>query len=186
MEALTRSAADFHDQAVSARKENWIGCLIYGGFGSIVFGFMVLWLFTLGGALRFLNSKGSDGLMYTLKGLGFVPIVAGVAMVVTGLVQGFRASRAAQVGTGKAVYRDPGVRVIARFGLDDEGRTIFEGWQIEQQDKPKYLVKLEHSDGRIAEYYTRPEVWMRCGEGMRGEALFDGGWLGGFVPRIGP
>lgn len=172
--------------AVNARKENWIGCLIYGGFGSIVFGFMMLWLFTLGGALRFLNSKGSDGLMYAMKGLGFVPIGLGLLMVVWGLVQGFRASRVSQVGTGKAVYRDPGVRVLARFGLDDEGRTIFEGWQIEDQNKPRYLVKLEHSDGRIGEYYTRPEVWANCGEGMCGEAMFDGGWLGAFVPRIGP
>lgn len=171
---------------MSARKESTIGWLIYGGLALIPVGIGILWVFTLGGLLRFMNSKGTDASMWSAKGLGFFIIGLGAIMAVAGLMIGSRAGKIATRGGSGRVVIAPCVQVVARFGLDDRGEQIYDDYQFEACVRPKFLVKLRHSDGSVMEYYTRLEIWAKCGEGMWGEARFDGGWLGSFEPRVGP
>lgn len=170
---------------MSAKYEGRIGCLIYGGAALVPVGLIVTFILYFGGTMRWEASNYRDFTVLAYRGIGPLMILIGLVSIAIGLAAGFKAEKGSRVGTGR-VRVDPFVKVVARFGLDDFGHYIHEGWQFDAYDHPKYLVKLEHSDGTIGEYYTRPEVWDACGEGMVGEAACDGGWLGAFVPRIGP
>jgi hypothetical protein len=170
---------------MSAGKESGVGWLIYGGIALIPIGCVITFILYFGGMMRLEASNYRDFTVLAFRAIGPLIVLAGFAMMAIGLFIGFRAEKHSRSGSGK-VFVDTNVRVIARFGIDDYGEIIYEGWQFENYDHPKYLVKLQHSNGKVAEYYTRPEVWAHCGEGLLGEAMFDGGWLGRFQPRIGP
>lgn len=112
---------------------------------------------------------------------------SGILLAVGGIV-----SMAVSVGAGlnrvrgdqktRAVTEARNCRVVARFALNHLGEMLFD---IEPQDIDdlKYFVRLQFADGRQGEFKTTWEVFSAAGEGMYGDAAFQGDWLGRFTPQ---
>ncbi len=164
------------------RKESAIGCLIYGGLALIPCGGVLWMMLAFGGAVRFLRTQGADPSGLALRAVGPAIIILGILMALAGIAWGLYSGRNPRP-RGRLVA-DPGAQIVARFAMDGTD-LLTEDWQIEEADDPRYYVKVRHADGRIAEYETVSPVFEYCADGMQGEAVFEGGWLARFTPRIG-
>jgi hypothetical protein len=166
----------------NARRESLIGFLIYGGLALMPCGLIVWLMLAFGGAVRFLKSQGTDPSGLALRGLGPLLIILGILMTLTGILWGLAAGRTRR--PKGPLVADPGAQIVARFAMD-HGELLTDEWQFEGAEDPRYYVKVRHVDGRVAEYETVPEVFAYCADGMQGEAVFQGGWLARFTPRVG-
>ncbi len=150
------------------------GCLL------VVFGFFATGLIGVGGSLRYDYAK--DPSMLLGVGLGMLMMAAGVVLVVWAIVYGLNAAKS---GKSKQIFRYPNCFVVSRFAVGPHGNDVFDVFDGPDDDL-KYYVHLKMPDGKNEEYRCVYEVFLCCGEGMRGEAVAQGSWLSQFVPYIGP
>ncbi len=164
-------------------KESMVGCAMIGGFVMAGIGFVTT-AFVYAGAVGALVRR-QDPNLWMIRGIGPALMLLGLLVAGGAIVVGIREGRRLTSGKGQ-VYADPNARIVARFGIDEHGDMITEEWLFDERDEVRFFVKIQHADGRIKEYQCTRETLAMCGEGMRGTATFDGRWLGGFVPQIGP
>lgn len=80
----------------------------------------------------------------------------------------------------------PACKVVARFAVSGIGEMLFNEMDfLEDDPEIKFYVQLQPEYGPKVELKTNYVVWTTCGEGMTGDAVVQGDWLGGFIPRIG-
>lgn len=114
-----------------------------------------------------------------------VSLVVGLVLLGISLGSGIRAERGGDRASEVTTY--PDVKIVARFGTNYIGETLFSEEDLDLEDpETKLYVRLTTANQHRLELKTRPEVWFAAGEGMRGTALIQGDWLVGFRPTIGP
>ncbi|MBS1721060.1 MAG: hypothetical protein JST35_11495 [Armatimonadetes bacterium] len=153
-----------NEQQEKARV-NRFAWMIYGGIGAVVTGILCI---------------GLGFILSPLLALGFILLIGGVISTGAGLALGVLGEQNAHTGP---VQSATGVRVVSRH-IFDNGK-VMEEWMLEGADDPKYFVKIELAPNNRIEFQTSDEVYWQCGEGMIGDAFFQGKWLGRFVPTIG-
>ncbi|MFQ3586214.1 MAG: hypothetical protein SNJ74_09025 [Fimbriimonadaceae bacterium] len=169
-----------------AGKESLIGCLIWGGFLTSIFGVLATVLLYGAGLVRLSYSTGQrapDVGILVFRGIGPALVLVGLAAALVGLAWGLRESKKLGSKTGRVVEY-PDCQIVMRFAYRD-GAILTEPWQWEDDPSVERYVKVRLPDGRVREFRTSPEVHAGCGDGMRGTASVDGLWLGRFVPHIG-
>lgn len=150
------------------------GCLL------VVFGFFATGLIGVGGMARYDYAR--DASLLSLVGVGMAMMAVGVVFVIWSIVYGFNAAKA---GKSKEIFRYPNCFVVSRFAVGPHGNDVFDVFDGPDEDV-KYFVHLKMPDGKNEEYRCAYEVFLCCGEGMRGEAVAQGNWLSQFVAYIGP
>ncbi len=171
------------NQDPTEKSEKIVGWLIFGGVIAVILGIILTWLLYLGGTVRIMATDGKDPGMYALRGLGPLLVIAGLVSSVTGILMGWH--RAKRPESGKGVQQiDPNTRVVGKFAFR-EGEMLTSDWQWEGIDDCEFYVKLEMSTGRVMEFQCSEAVFANCGDGLRGEATYDGRWLGRFVAYVG-
>ncbi len=169
---------------IGERQERLATFLIYGGLAAIGIGILLTLLLSLGSIVRLASVGGQDRAALFLPVIGPALAALGLLSLVAGFVYGVVMGRKQQAHATGNVIVDPNAHVVAKFGISDEGELLTQEWQFEREDiEITYLVKLQLTGGRIAEFQTSRETWEFCGDGMWGEATMDGLWLGRFVPR---
>lgn len=133
-----------------------------------------------GVVLVLVGVMGGNGMLLTV---GILVAVGGVASMAISVGAGLNRVRGDQ--NSRTVTEARGCRVVARFGMNELGEMLFD---IEPQDIDdlKYFVRLQFADGRQGEFKTSWEVFAAAGEGMFGDASFQGDWLGRFTPQLKP
>lgn len=118
-----------------------------------------------------------------MRGIGPAMIILGFLMTVAGLIVGIR--KAKNPTSGRGIQKsDAHVRVLGKFAYR-QGNLLTESWQWDGFDDVEFYVKLEMSDHRILEFQCAEQTYDLCGDGMYGEAVYDGRWLGRFTAHIG-
>jgi hypothetical protein len=149
-------------------------------------GFFTWWM-TTASIYRATYTRGPGGQVNDIGVGKFIPlgvlgIFLGSILGVVGLFYGLWISKTEHIGKRKVIGH---ARILARFGIDDEGRMQTDETQLEFLDGIKYYVRvLSPTEGSI-EYQCVEEVFYACGEGMMGEAEIQGKWLGAFRPYMG-
>jgi len=152
------------------------------GLALLVFGFFSMGLLMTGGMARLEYTGGKDPSMALTSVLGLIMMVIGGILLVWAIVYGLMAAKA---GKNKQIFRYPNCFVVSRFAVSPTGDNVYDFFDGPDEDL-KYYVHLKMPDGKNEEYRCFYEVFMFCGEGMRGEAVAQGNWLSQFVPYIGP
>ncbi|MBX3118939.1 MAG: hypothetical protein KF784_07715 [Fimbriimonadaceae bacterium] len=144
--------------------------------------FFSLFLY-FGGAARYMQSAGSDPGLWALRGLGPGMILLGLLSTGGALIYGLH--KAKTPSSGKGIQQtDAHTRVVGKFAFR-EGEMLTSDWQWEAYDDVEFYVKLQMSDQRIIEFRCAQETFDNCGDGLFGEAVYDGRWLGRFVAYVG-
>jgi hypothetical protein len=123
--------------------------------------------------------------------LGPVVAIIGIllilgALLVWGLAVGQGLSSNKKASTTTTILAIGESKIIARFGVNHLGETIFQEEYLDFDDpSTRLFVKLAEPDGRRYELRTNEHVWRNCGEGMRGAAQVQGDWLASFTPHMG-
>lgn len=113
-----------------------------------------------------------------------VSLVVGLVLLGFSLGTGIRSERGGNRAAVVLTY--PDVKIIARFGTNFIGETVFSDADLDMEDADtKLYIQLITTERQRLELKTRQEVWYAAGEGMRGTALIQGDWLVGFSPTIG-
>lgn len=73
------------------------------------------------------------------------------------------------------------VTILNRFAVGDYGKMAFTDWEIETPGG-ELLVQVQLPDGRKRELHVPWEIFLSCGEGMKGMGVIQGHYLIGFVP----
>lgn len=153
-------------------SENIASNWLLGGFGSLGCGGLLLVL----GPMLGIATKSPVPMA-----LGFLLIGAGVLMVGGSLIYGL--NRHGERFTGEQTRRS-GVRILNKYVYDRDNNLLMDDYLIDTADEPRFYVKIELAPGNSVEFETAREVFDSCGEGMRGEATFQGKWLSMFVGHI--
>lgn len=111
--------------------------------------------------------------------VGGVIAAGGLLMVIGGFILDNIQDKFVKKG---APVIDANATVLAKYAYR-EGRVVVSEWEMEEPGTKLY-VRLKRSDGISAEYECALETFERCGEGMTGEAMIKGRWLGSFRPYI--
>ena len=165
---------------MNPRGEKFVSRMLLGGCATTLFGGLLFGMVFFGGLLRMRETQGAD--IGQLLGAAFFLLIAlaGMAMMVLGLVSGFKFSAGGDAGAMKHL---PEVVVVSRFAMNEVGEMIFTDFEY---DAPggKLYVQLRYPDGHVEEMRTAWGVFSQCGEGMRGAAMVKGTWLSSFAPMI--
>lgn len=151
------------------KRQGLIGNLVLYGMIMAIVGVAAVMFFTIVAAFA--------GAAAIFVSLGVFAVVAGVVMMIVGVVNGRKMLGQLRDAPKLKV---PG-RVTARFVLNTLGEMIFDPSTEDPSNIRGYYVQAELENGRNAEFKTGRETWDQAGEGMRGEFTFQGDWLGGFV-----
>lgn len=134
-----------------------------------------------GGAVMELNDIRAP--MHIAR-FGILLLVAGVGVLIGTIVMGLR--RTSDRSYRAEPIRVPGLRVLSRFAITPVGETVFNQDYVDMEDpKTQLLVQVRYPGGRLEELRCAPDVWTQCGEGMVGDGIVQGKWLGGFAVHIG-
>jgi hypothetical protein len=126
------------------------------------------------------NTRGQDTSMMLLAVVGPILMGLGALVFVGSIAYGFATIRKTRKGP---VLNCPDVVVVARFAVNEAGEMVFQDFDPDDPDTKLY-VHLRMPDGRNQEYRCPWQVFECCGEGMRGTAVIQGDWLGGFAPYL--
>lgn len=163
------------------RSESTFATLIIIGVSMLLASTLCL-MFGFGGGSFDLMRKGQVSVGAALfAGLGFLFLVGGLGLLTFAMV-----SVATIGGLEKRGVRmtDKNTKVLARYATNRRGETLVLEWQFDDPGT-KFYARLRLSDGSTAEFQCVQEVFYACGEGMTGEAQYQGRWLGAFRPYIG-
>ncbi len=164
---------------MNPRGEKFVARMVLGGIGAILLGGFLFCLFFFLGIGQVAETKGADATGMAISVFGGLLVLAGVVMIILGLVSGFKYS---SEGTGKEGMRHlPEVFIASRFAINSVGEMIFSNYEY---DAPggKLYVQMKFPDGHSEEFRTAWGVFNQCGEGMRGAAMVKGSWLASFAP----
>jgi len=163
------------------RSETLYVWLIMGGIASILAGCLCLMAGFGSGTLQIIRGKLISGPAAITALIGVILLLGGIALLTFTILSGAAVGATEKRGVRKV---DPRTRVLAKYATNAQGETLTLEWDF-PDPKTKFYVRLELGDGNRAEFQCVQEVFHQCGEGMRGEAHFQGRWLGMFKPYIG-
>lgn len=156
------------DDSSENAASNWL----LGGFGALGCGGLLIVL----GPMIGIASRSPVPMA-----LGFILVAGGVLAVGGSLLYGL--NRHGERFTGEQTRRS-GVRVLNKYVYDRDNNLLMDDYLIDSADEPKFYVKIELEPGKSVEFETARPVFDSCGEGMTGEATFQGKWLSMFVGHI--
>ena len=133
------------------------------------------------GTMQMVRGQTPAGASVVVSALGAIGLLGGIGMLVFVMFFGATIGVTENRGIRKT---DPNTRVIARYATNARGETLPLEWDFPDPDT-KFFVRMEISGGQRVEFRCVKEVFLECGEGMRGESQFQGRWLGMFKPYIG-
>lgn len=167
---------------MNERRQKITAALSCCGCALLVTGFFAMGLLLTGGMARFSFTRGQDASLLLLSGFGVPIMVLGVLLLAAAIVYGLIAGK---MGKSRHLYRYPNCQVLSRFAVSPTGDYVDDVFDGPDEDL-KYYVQLKMPDGKNEEFQCAYDVFLCCGEGMRGEAVAQGAWLSQFVPYIGP
>lgn len=129
----------------------------------------------VGAGFMFLGSMAFGLGAYIVAGFFAVMFMVGLGMLVWGITSGLKTAK--KLGSTTTVEEVSGVRVVARFAVNEIGETVFSDFIPEES---KLYVRLGLPSGRSVELKTSMNVWESAGEGLQGTAWIQGDWLGRF------
>ncbi|MBS1716581.1 MAG: hypothetical protein JSS72_02470 [Armatimonadetes bacterium] len=169
------------DQRQEQRRAGLIAFLVLGGIVLIGFSYLLGltfgWVTILSIPTHGTKSNGALAQM-GLSALGFL---VGFGMIVAGIALGFAIHITRFFGFRRTVTH---CKIIARYVLNSEHQHASED-DVAVGQSVRYYVKLAAPYRGPMEFECVPDVFFSCGEGMVGEAQFQGRWLGRFTPYIG-
>lgn len=161
-------------------ESTFVGLIIASG-AMVIVGVLLLMMGLGAGGLQMVRQGGVGNTSAMIALLGCVGLLGGLALGVFTIFTGTAMGGLENRGVRKV---DPNVKVIARYATNAQGETSVLDWEFEDP-KTRFYARLQLGDGTRAEFQCAREVFDQCGEGMRGEAQFQGRWLGSFRPYIG-
>lgn len=163
------------------RSEGAFATMIIVSVAMIVGGVFALMIGVGGGSLQMIRAQGVSGMAAWTAILGAIGFFGGIALLLFTMVSGAAIGKTENRGVRKVDQR---AKVLARYVVDKAGETVV--LESDFVDAGfRYYARLLLSDGTRAEFQCVREVFFQCGEGMTGEAHFQGRWLGNFRPYIG-
>lgn len=173
-------------EAKDTRKQKMIGIGLFGGIALLICGGLLTWVLSMGSVFRATYTRDTlrnDAV--TDIGVGaYVPwgvliMAIGALSAVTAVVYGLMQVKGQNSGPRRII---PNCRIVARFAADKTGVLYTEPGQIEFIDNLKFCVRMVSQMEGSVEYECSEEVFWSCGEGMVGDAEFQGKWIGAFRP----
>ena len=163
------------------RSESAFATAIIVSIAMVAMGTFVLMMGLGGGSLQLIRAHGVSGMSALMAILGCILFFGGLGLLTFTVL-----SIAAIGGMEKRGARqtDRRAKVLARYATNKQGETAVLESDFDYLDLKFYALVLL-SDGTRAEFQCVREVFDQCGEGMTGEAQFQGRWLGAFQPYIG-
>lgn len=156
------------------RRDMTIGWLMFAGLIILFVGGGATYVLAIGGGV---GGAQVDGIFNVVK---WVPVL-GLIMYLSGLIYGIKSERTEYSGVQKPLQH---CRIIARYAITRDHRMVTDETEFEFLDRPKYFVKMLSPTEGSVEYQCHPAVFMNCGEGMMGDAVVQGQWLGTFRPYL--
>ncbi len=161
-------------------KQRVIAWLMIGGLVVMFFG-LVLWLmFAGGGSLRYLYTHGADKSYEPMVGFALLVGLSGAALIVAGLVVGLM--EAFSSNAKKPIVRVEGCYVVGRYIQGPGGANLYEE-PTGSDEEATYFVRMSMPGGQKMEFRCAPEVFHAACDGLRGSVVYQGNWLGQFVPE---
>ncbi len=152
--------------------------------GMIPLGIGLILLFTSGSIVSVARTLGDDAGpvegVYGGIAIFTIGILGSIITFIVGITKGVNEFK----GTGH-VQSVPHVIVMSKYVLNRNGEFVTEEYLWETEPKLRFFVKMKLPNGELREFLTTMRVYMNCGDGMRGEAVIDGKWLGSFTAYIG-
>lgn len=163
------------------RSESTFAAIIIVAIVMVLSGLFGLVLGMGSGSLQMMRPAGVSYPSVVVAVLGAILFFGGLALLVFTMISAFAVSRADKTGPRRVDQR---AKVIARYALNKRGDTVVSD---DEMDEPeiRFFARIILTDGTRAEFQCVREVFFECGEGMTGEAHFQGRWLGAFRPYIG-
>ena len=165
---------------LNPKKQLLIGWLMIGGLVVIVIGFLITLMLGMSGTLTYVYTKGGDAGNLVLVSLGPLTVFIGALFVLAGLVIGFRTMYVSKHEKNDTTI--PDVLVVARFGVNKSGETVFSDFDFADSQVRRY-VQVKGSDRKIHEFECAAPVFDQCLEGSKGDIIVKGGWLCSFARR---
>ena len=166
---------------MSSRSESTLVFLIIAGFACVIIGGILFFMGFAGGAMQLGSITGVRSQTSSMAVFGLVLGLVGLLLLGFAVFTGLFASKMMNSGPRRL---DQNARVVARYALGKNGDMAMSDYEWDEPGM-RFFVRLSTSGGGNAEYECVRAVYEQCGEGMRGEAMFQGRWLGGFRPHIG-
>ncbi|HMS54349.1 MAG TPA: hypothetical protein PKA27_03020 [Fimbriimonadaceae bacterium] len=129
----------------------------------------------VGAGFMFLGSIAFGLGAYIVAGFFGLMFMVGLGMLVWGISSGLNTTK--KLGSATVVEELQGVKVVARFAVNEIGETVFSDFIPEES---RLYVRLNLPTGRSVELKTSMNVWEAAGEGLEGTAWIQGDWLGRF------
>lgn len=163
------------------RSESTFATLIIAGVIMLGLGVLCLMFGYGSGTSEILRgrmaSSGSAGMAL----LGFILGAGGLGTLTFAMVSVAAIGSLEKRGVRKV---DRNAKILARYAANRQGETLVLEWQFDDPHT-KFFARVQLSDGSRVEFQCVREVFDQCGEGMTGEAQYQGRWLGYFRPYIG-
>lgn len=133
------------------------------------------------GSMQVMRPNGVAYPSVVFAALGAILFFSGLGLLTFTVISAAAYSRTDKTGRRQV---DTRAKVIARYATNREGESLMFD---DDMDDPgtRFYARLMLTDGTRAEFQCAREVYSQCGEGMTGEAHFQGRWLGAFRPYIG-
>lgn len=163
------------------RSESAIATLIIVSIVMIVCGVFGMMLGFGSGSMQMLRPSGVTLPSVGMALLGAIAFFGGLIMLTFTMISAVAMSSSEKRGARRV---DGRAKVIARFATNKQGDTLVLEDDLNDPNT-RFYARIMLTDGTRAEFQCAREVYDQCGEGMTGEAHFQGRWLGAFRPYIG-
>lgn len=167
------------------RSEGALGWAIVAGLVLMPIGLVLTLMFFMAGVFRATRTAGADAGDIVLIWIGITILLVGFLLTVGGFIYGYLQGKREYSPSGN-LRKAANVQVLVRFAYNKRGEMANDEYMWQEGDDIRFYVKLRFPNGCIQEYETTSEVYSLCGEGLKGEALIDGRWLGGFSAYLPP
>jgi hypothetical protein len=163
------------------RSESTFATIIVVAIVMVLCGLFGLMLGLGSGSLQMMRSAGVTYPSVAVSVLGAILFFGGLALLVFAMISAFAVGNADKTGPRKVDQR---AKIIARYAMNKQGETVSSDYELDDPDT-RFFARIILTDGTRTEFQCVREVYFACGEGMTGEAHFQGRWLGAFRPYIG-
>lgn len=157
-------------------QENLVMILIVGGVLLTIFGFLLFFMLSGAGVLRYLFTQG-DRSNWDLAGFGLLLSLMGVVASLTGL--GIGLHKAFSNDRKSPIEQLEGAYIVSKTAVTKRGQDVFD-LEMLDEDELRLYVRLQHANGTVKEYQTALAVFEGIGEGLQGKATVQGKWLSQF------
>ena len=163
------------------RSESTFATIIVVSIVLVLCGIFGLMLGMGSGSLQMIRPAGVTYPSVAVAALGAILFFGGLALLVFTVISAFAVGTADKSGARRVDQR---AKIIARYALNRQNETVISDDDLDDPET-RFFARVILTDGTRVEFQCVREVFFQCGEGMTGEAHFQGRWLGAFRPYIG-